>query len=160
MPDGQTVNVVSYSDARSIAYDAASAAAQNASARSDSELVAVADNAALKASQSVASQVEGVTDEKLQKVAQDASEQALKGMQDTLDAQVKKVDSVLDAQLQEIESRSTSVESVSVTLDDAQWTYIQQSLQVQNTCAVLTMLLVSCVFGAVVVRYFVTGWRR
>lgn len=158
--DGQAVNVVSYDTARNLATDAAYAAAQAVGSRNDSELVAVADSAALKASQSVATQIGEVTDEKLQKVAQDASAETLKGVQDSLDAQMEKVSGTLDAQLQEIESRSESLESVTVALDADQWQYVQESLQVQSTCAVLTLLLVACLLGSSVCRYFVAGWRR
>lgn len=159
MPD-ESLYVVSYDTARTLATDAAYAAVEAAGSRSDGELTAVADNAALKASQSVADRVDAVTDEKLQQVASDASNRTLETVQVKLDEQINKVNAALDAQVQEIESRSESVQSTSVVLADEQWQYVHDSLQVQSTCSVLTMLLVAMMFGAIVTRYLVEGWRR
>lgn len=50
--------------------------------------------------------------------------------------------------------------SLSVTLNDEQWRYLHDALAVQSTGAVLSLLLLSMVLGALVARYFVDGWRR
>lgn len=159
MPD-ETLYVVSYDTARTLATDAAYAAVEAAGSRSDGELTAVADNAALKASQSVADRVEAISDEKLQQVASDASNRTLETVQVKLDEQINKVNAALDAQVQEIESRSESVQSTSVVLADEQWQYVHDSLRIQNTCALLTMLLAAMVLGVTVTRFFVEGWRK
>lgn len=159
MPD-ETLYVVSYDTARTLATDAAYAAVEAAGSRSDGELTAVADNAALKASQSVVDRVDAISDEKLQQVADDASSKVLADVRQSLDEQISKVNAALDAQVEEIETRGESVQSTSVVLADEQWQYVHDSLRVQNTCAVLTMLLAAMVLGVTVTRFFVEGWRR
>lgn len=159
MPDDQ-MYVVTYDTARSLATDAAYAAVEAAGVRSDGELATVADNAALKASNSVIDRVDAVTDEKLQQVASDASSKTLESVRASLDEQIGKVNAALDAQVAEIQTRSESVQSTQVVLADDQWQYVHDSLQVQSTCSLLTLLLVAMTFGAVVTRYFVEGWRK
>lgn len=47
-----------------------------------------------------------------------------------------------------------------VTLDAAQWQYVQQSLQMANTSLVLSLLMTCAVLGALLADMLVRGWRH
>ena len=157
---GITYNVVGYEDVRGLAIDAANTAVEGQRSRDDGDLQLVADTAASKAAESVAQQVTDRTDEQLKSVADDSAAAAVDGVKQEVSDALAKVQEVTDAQLQEIDARAASIDSVSVTLADEQWEVVQGSLQVVTTCSLLTLLMVCAVFGSVVARYFVEGWRR
>lgn len=161
---GPTYEVVGYDDVRGVAVDAASTALESQRVRTDDEMQLVADSAAAKVSETVAGEVGKVTEEYLDKVADDASEGAaqavLDGVGDELQGQADRLEAMLQQQLEAIDERSESLEAVTVTLDDAQWQYLQDAARTQTTVAMLQMLLVAMLLGAVCVRYFVDGWRR
>ena len=53
-----------------------------------------------------------------------------------------------------------AVNATEVVLSDSQWTFLQDSMRIQSACAVLTLCMVCACFGAIVVRFFLDGWRR
>ena len=140
-----TYQVVSDGDVRDVATDAAETALSRQSVVTDEDLRSVADAAASSAVDELANQV----DESVAEVAGKAAEGAVSGVQETL-----------DAQLREIESRSESLEGVSVQLDSDQYAFIQDSLRIQSTCSLFTLLIACAILGAVVTNFFVMGWRR
>lgn len=129
----EVYQVVGYEDVRGVAVDAATTAVESLDARTDAELQSVADDAASK---------------------------ALDDVSVRLDDTVASIQQVADKAVADIDSRAESLESVQVELSDEQWAYLHDSIQVQSTCAVLSLLMVCACFGAIVVRYFVEGWRR
>lgn len=55
---------------------------------------------------------------------------------------------------------AASPDASTVVLDENQWTFLQDSMRIQSACAVLTLCMVCACFGAIVVRFFLDGWRR
>lgn len=144
-----TYQVVGYGDVRDIAQDAAETALQRQSVTTDEDIRAVADAAAASAVDETYEQLDKRLDEGLDAVADDAAATAVSGVQETL-----------DAQLREIEQRSESLEGVTVQLDSDQYAFIQDSLRIQSTCAIFTLLIACAVLGVQLVGFFVKGWRR
>lgn len=58
------------------------------------------------------------------------------------------------------EDASKAVNATEMVLSDSQWTFMQDSMRIQSACSVLTLCMVCACFGAIVVRFFVDGWRR
>lgn len=97
----------------------------------------------------------------------DATRDALEGV--AAESETRLVEDLLpsvrsiaqDVAAQAVEdSQAEAVEVVAVTLDDAQWQFVRDSLRVQNTGAVLGLLLLAMLLGVTVARYVVEGWRR
>lgn len=143
------VQVVGYDDVRGVAVDAAATALQQHQNSTDEQLRQVATDAATVALEDGAQVLEGVTDGKLEKVAADAAADALQGVQVKLDEQLEQVRSA-----QEVE------QVVTVTLDADQWQYVRDSMAMQATCSLLTLLVACMVLGTVAARHFLEGWRR
>lgn len=163
MPDAATDNgtaptyqVVGYDDIRGVAVDAATTAVDSIDARTDAELQSVADAAAAAALESAQEGLAETQDEHLQEVA----DRSLEGVSAKLDDTVARIQQVADKALAEIDERAESVDSVQVALTDEQWQYVHDSLQVQATSSILSLLMVCACFGSLLVRYFVDGWRR
>lgn len=140
-----TYQVVGYDDVRGIAVDAADTALSNYQPNVEAVANATAE-AAVTASRE---DIETKQLEIMNETAKQAADSALEGVQVKLDEQTEAIRSAAEVE-----------QSVTVTLTDDQWTFVQDEMRMQSMCQVLTLLLVCCVFGAVVAQFFVMGWRR
>lgn len=56
--------------------------------------------------------------------------------------------------------QSGEADAAVVALDEGQWAYVQSAIQLQDTCALLSCLLLAAVLGLLVWREVSEGWRR
>lgn len=131
-------------DAQAIAADAAAQALAGQEPRATEDLRWMAEQAAESAAGAVAEQVDATTDADLRTVAETASQETF---------------NLVKGQLQsEGEGETGSTFQVELTAD--QWSYLHDSMQVQATCSMLSLLLLAMLCGIVLARYVVDGWRR
>lgn len=149
MPDsvdagGVTYEVVSYSDVRAVAADAASDALERQSVRTTADIEAVAAAAAEDAlvrrelSDSEArAEWEQAQSEALVKLSEDAASSALEGVQ-----------SKLDAQLAAIDERAESRQAVVAVIDSEQWEVLVGTHQAFAALLVFEVVLLGAILGA------------